>query len=438
MRLIKKNQLKNNFLFYYALCLVGLLLAAVNFNSPVLFWVLIGGAVLIIFTPLYILPVYVISSLSSDYFIAGEGLGISRFLGIIVIVGGIIYIFRNKRVFNKKNSMYLVVILTFCLISSVFSLTGSLHPFFLFVQYFAVVFVLSQFRNIDLKIFTQLLVFSSAITILVLAFTLKENLIAVQVQRLTTSDTVNENRFAMMLAQLASIIYAAFLIFNKKRLLQLLLISIILLTFFMLILSGSRSATIGIIISIVLFTFYLFKNQTRKFILPVFVILILGFFFVTEIQKMDIPFLDRFTIENIQSSGGSKVRIDTWKTLVPISIEKRLLFGYGFGAVNIYELARENGLQHSAHNFLIDMFLQIGIFGISLFFSYFYFVAKRMKNYLHNPLMYLPVMILLTSLFNGIGETIFTEKLFWNGIALSWLYMNNLPSNKVTSQPLRD
>ena len=38
----------------------------------------------------------------------------------------------------------------------------------------------------------------------------------------------------------------------------------------------------------------------------------------------------------------------------------------------------------------------------------------------------MPVSLLLAALFNGIGETVFSEKLFWNDIALAWLYMNNL------------
>lgn len=438
MRNFKIKQFKELILFFYALGLVGLLLTVANFNSSALLWILIVGAGLLIFFPMYILPVYIISSLSSDYFIAGEGLGISRFLGVIVIVSGLIYMLRNRRLLNRNNSRYLFIISIFCLFSSVFSLTGSLHSFFLFVQYFAIVLVLSQFRNVNLEIITRLFIISAIMTIFVLAFTLKDNLLTVQAQRLTTSEAVNENRFAMILAQLASIIYTAFLISRKKRFQMLVLISILLLTFFMLVLSGSRSATFGIAASIILITFYLFKKQTKKFILPVSVMLVFGYFFVTEIQQMEIPLLERFTVDNIKDTGGGKERIDTWNKLIPITLEKRMLFGYGFGAVNIYELAHENGLHHSAHNFLIDIFLQTGIFGITLFFSYFYFVAKRMKNYLHNPLIYIPVMILLTALFNGIGETIFTEKLFWNGIALSWLYMNNLPSNKVSPQLSRD
>ena len=125
---------------------------------------------------MYILPVYIISSLSSDYFIAGEGLGISRFLGVIVIVSGLIYMLRNRRLLNRNNSRYLFIISIFCLFSSVFSLTGSLHPFFLFVQYFAIVLVLSQFRNVNLETITRLFIISAIMTIFVLAFTLKENL----------------------------------------------------------------------------------------------------------------------------------------------------------------------------------------------------------------------------------------------------------------------
>lgn len=422
--MIKKNI--NKILFYYSIALVGLLLATVNINNPMLLWILIGATSLLILKPVYIIPVYIISSLSSTYFIAGAGLGISRIIGFILILSGIIYIIRHPIGFNKKNLIYLFLLTIFFLLSSTFSLTTSLHSFILFMQYFAVVFIFSSFRNVDLAEITKLLTFSAVLTIIVLVFTLKENLMSIQMQRLTTDESVNENRFAMMLAQLSAIAFAAALIYKRNRLTQILLIAAILLAAFMIILSGSRSALVGILLAISLISIYLLGKQPKKFIIPFFIIVTLGFIFWEQIQQLDTPIINRFSVEGVKEAGGSQVRFTNWKTLIPVALENKPLFGYGFGAENVIALAKMYGLDKPAHNFLIDMFLQVGIIGVILFFSYFIFVAKRLKKYLSQPVILIPVLILLTATFNGVGETIFPEKLFWNGIALAWLYMNNL------------
>ena len=194
----------------------------------------------------------------------------------------------------------------------------------------------------------------------------------------------------------------------------------------MIILSGSRSALVGILLAILLISIYLLGKQTKKFIIPFFLFATLGFIFWEQIQQLDIPIINRFSVAGVKEAGGSQIRFNNWETLIPVALENKPLFGYGFGAENVIALAKMYGLDKPAHNFLIDMFLQVGIVGIILFFSYFIFVAKKLKKYLSQPQVLVPVLILLTATFNGAGETIFPEKLFWNGIALAWLYMNNL------------
>jgi len=171
--------------------------------------------------------------------------------------------------------------------------------------------------------------------------------------------------------------------------------------------------------------FYLFKKQPRKFIIPLILLLVTGYFFINQIQQLDIPFIERFTIENVKESGGTH-RLDTWEKLVPVTLENSAWFGYGLGGENSYALAYRNGLSHAAHNFLIDMLIQTGIVGVILFFSFFILLGKKLKNLLKISVIILPVIILLTALFNGIGEVVYLEKLFWNGIALALLYTNNL------------
>lgn len=416
---------KEKFLSYYSILLVIVLLAAVNLNSSVLLYILIGGAALLLFNPVYILPVYIISSLSSDYFVAGEGLGISRIIGFVLILGGFIYQLQNNYPFRKKELFFLLLILSYAFISSVFSLTGSLKAFISLAQNIIIILLVSQFRGINLQHLSRLLIISAVLTILILALTLKENLITIQAQRLTTGENVNENRFAMMLAQLTAITFSGFFIFTRKKLHQTIILSIIILSYFMLVLSGSRSATIGITVAILVIFFYLLKKQTRKFIIPFILLLIIGYFFINQIQQLDIPFIERFTIENVKESGGTH-RLDTWEKLVPVTLENSAWFGYGLGGENSYALAYRNGLSHPAHNFLIDMLIQTGIVGVILFFSFFILLGKKLKNLLKISVIILPVIILLTALFNGIGEVVYLEKLFWNGIALALLYTNNL------------
>lgn len=416
---------KEKFLSYYSILLVIVLLAAVNLNSSVLLYILIGGAALLLLNPVYILPVYIISSLSTNYFIAGDGLGISRLIGFILIAGGVIYQLQNNYPFRKKELIFLALIFIYSFVSSVFSITGSLKAFITLAQNIIVILLVSQFRNINLQHLSQLLIISAVLTILILALTLKENLITIQAQRLTTGENVNENRFAMMLAQLTAITFSGFFIFTRKKLYQTIILSVIILSYFMLILSGSRSAVIGITGAIMVILFYLFKKQPRKFIIPLILLLVTGYFFINQIQQLDIPFIERFTIENVKESGGTH-RLDTWEKLVPVTLENSAWFGYGLGGENSYALAYRNGLSHAAHNFLIDMLIQTGIVGVILFFSFFILLGKKLKNLLKISVIILPVIILLTALFNGIGEVVYLEKLFWNGIALALLYTNNL------------
>lgn len=428
--ILKNKQLKEVFLFYYSLFLVVLLLATVNLDKPFLLWLLTGASTLLLLNPVYLLPVYIVSSLSSDYFIASDGLGISRLIGFILIAGSIIHLLRNNYPFaQKKVIILLLVILFYTYISSLLSLVGLFKSAISFTQNVIIIILLSQFRNVYLETLSKLLALSAVITILTLAFTLRDNLIHIHAQRLSTGEEVNENMFAMMLAQLTAIAFASFLIFNKRRIVQILILGIILLSFFMLILSGSRSATIGITGAIIVVLLHQFKKHASKLIFSSILIIVAGFLFINHIQHLNIPFIDRFTIGNVRESGGTH-RLESWEKLVPITLNQRPFFGFGFGGENGYALAKQNGFRHPPHNFVIDIFIQTGLIGLMLFFSYFYLIAKKLKKSFRSPYTILPAMLLLTALLNGIGETIYLEKFFWNGIALGWLYLNNT-SNSV-------
>jgi len=422
------NRIIQYVLFGYALLLVVLLLLTVSFNNnSFLIWGLVGASFLLLCYPAYLIPVYFIASIGQGYFGAIGGFELPTILGVVLIISGLLYITRHSQRFNKKNLVHLLLMSLYLLISSAFSLTGSFYAYFVFLQYTLIVIIFGQIRDVNLPILTKLLVISSVLTIIFLVFTLRENIILMHAERLTSGENVHANRFAMMLAQLSAVTFAASLIY-RKNINKIFFVMTILVAYFMMILSFSRSAIIGLTATILTVILYLLQKDTKKYIFAFVSIVFLVISSIYAIQQIEIPFIERISVENIIETGGTG-RTEIWSVLIPIGIENNLFFGYGWGPENTYRLAYQNGLYHPAHNFVFDMFLQIGIVGLALFFTYFVYVARNLKRYIYEPLILVPTLILLTAIFNGIGETIFGEKLFWNGIALAWLYMNNLYHN---------
>lgn len=418
---------KEKYLSIYSVILVVVLMLAQINESTTLLSVLFVGIALLFFNPVFILPVFIISSLGNTFF-AYDGISISRIIGFLLIAACLMAQIRNRIPIKKIGFIFLVIFFIYTLISSAFSITGSFVSFIVFMQSLVVVFLLSQLRNINLHNLSWILIISSVVTIIIFSFWFKENIIELGIQRLSVSEDTSINRLATMISQLIAILFTGFLIPGKNKLIKIILFSTILIGLILIIFTGTRSALIAIIVSIVIITLYFFKIYTKKVIIYLPLIILVGYLFINQFQELDIHVLKRFTVEEVQDDAGSG-RIGVWKALVPKTFKDGLFFGFGFGAENVYDLAKQYGFRFSAHNLLIDMFIQMGLTGLILFFTYFFILAKKLLKSIDNPYILVPVMILLTGLINGIGETVFLEKFFWNGIALAWLYLNNLPNS---------
>ena len=418
---------KEKYLSIYSVILVAVLMLSQINESTILLSVLFVGIALLLFNPVFILPVFIISSLGNTLF-AYDGISISRIIGFLLIIACLMAQIRNRIPIKKIGFIFLLIFFIYTLISSAFSITGSFVSFIVFMQSLVVVFLLSQLRNINLYNLSWILIVSSVVAIVFFSFWFKENIIELGIQRLSVSEDSSINRLATMISQLIAILFTGFLIPGKNKLIKIILFSTILIGLILIIFTGTRSALIAIIVSIVIITLYFFKIHTKKVIIYLPLIILLGYLFINQFQELDIHVLKRFTVEEVQDDGGSG-RIGVWKALVPKTFEDGLFFGFGFGAENVYDLAKQYGFRFSAHNLLIDMFIQMGLTGLILFFTYFFILAKKLLKSIDNPYILVPVMILLTGLINGIGETVFLEKFFWNGIALAWLYLNNLPNS---------
>lgn len=427
---------KSNFIYnkdfksaVLSVLLVILLLLAVQVKSIALLSVFLIACLLLINKPIYLIPAYIISSLSSDYFIAANGLGISRLIGFVIILAGLLNLTKNRVKFNSSHLVFLFIIIVYTLFSSLFSLTGAIQPFISLFQNLIIIFFISTFFNVDIKLFSKILVISALLTIIALRIQLNQNLSDIYAARVSITEDVNENRFAMMLAQLIVISFFGFLIAFQSKSLKILTLAGVGMAIYMLILSGSRSATIGALGAILIVCLIHFRKKTYRFILPIIILTVSSYWFINYLQELNLAVLDRFSAQQVQETGGTG-RFQIWEKLVPVTLEQRPIMGFGLGGENSYQLAYKNGLSHAAHNFLVDMFLQLGLLGVILFLSYYIFSLKKLFKKINNEYALLPLLLFFAGLLNGIGETVFLEKHFWNSIALIWLFTNNLSMHK--------
>jgi len=434
---IKSNYVEgNNSLSFKEKCLsflslllvVGSLIAS-SFEITFLHYIIFSACFILLFNPVYILPVYLITSLGNNFLSFSNGIATSRIFGYILILACVIYQIRNNFSFQKKHLAFVFTIFAFTFISTAFfSITDSYLTFIIFTQNLLVLVLLSQLRNVNIYNLTNLLVVSSIISILIIAFYFKDEIIAGQVERLLFSEDSSANRLGTMFSQLVIIIFAGYFILKNKTfkiMITPIIIIGIVLTFF----SGTRTASLSLLITIIGFFLLNFRKKFFNFFFIALFLTIAYVSFIDLIPLNDFRVLERFEFDSF-SEGGSNNRINNWIKLVPIVLSESPFIGYGFGGVNGQAFAVSNGLEYAAHNLLIDMFYQTGFLGIILFLSYFLFIAKKLILFSHNRFILLPILILVTAIINGLGETIFIEKFFWNSIALALIYLNNTPQLK--------
>lgn len=428
--------MKNKYQYLYSLILVLLLFITTYLGNKNIFYLFIGINILFISKPLILSPSYFISSLSGTFFSMEEGSSISRYLSLILIVSLVYNQVKSKSFLNNKTvHVGLIIILLFYnFLSSTFSLTGSFNSFFLMAQNLLILLLFSNLYNKDSYDIYLSLHHAAIIIICCLIFQFQANEINFLLveSRISINEDVNENRLAMMLAQLAVIsIYPIFT--DSKLENKLISISFYFISLFLIILTGSRSALLASTLSVIIIFIFFFKKLSLKTYL--YIVLIISFFIVFTITliNLDLPVLNRFNINNLVESKGSD-RLPTIITLVENIIPNNLLFGVGLGGDNIIKAIQPYGLTHPGHNIIIDTLSQIGLIGFISYFSLIFIIVKKtIKNRTIDKNSYLPLVMIITALINGTGENMFPEKILWNSLSIGafLVYNNYLINNQI-------
>lgn len=392
----------------------------------VMFYVILALSVVLISKPLVIFPGYYIASLSPTYFGTGEGTSISRYLSVILIASFIFHIInRNKK--HLKSGSYTVLLIVYSLFSCLFSFTGSLEPFFLMIQNLLVFLLLQQQEEVNTKTLYTSLFVSSLIVLGGLWYQMIWSGAALYEERYSVED-VNTNRLAMMCEQIAALSLFPFFVsknFSLKFFSLIVFIAGVMMTF----LSGSRSAMIGVMGSVTVLLLILSKRNIKHAFIPVILLLIVTYVLVGYLDQMDTTLSQRFRLDTLRDSGSIDARLVSHRIILYNIFPHHMLFGVGMGGKNILEAGKQFSLVVPAHNIIIDPISQLGIIGFVLFIVP---IVKVLRKSIHilsinntlKPMACMVLLLVFAAIFNGMGEVIFYEKLFWNDLALGALLVN--------------
>lgn len=406
-----------------ALICVCLMMMAITERSVFLYAV-IGISLLFIFRPEVVFTAYFIASLSGGYFSVGS-LGASRVLSILVIVS---LLFQWRKFSKISSTLFFleIFILLYSLFSCWFSVTGEMSGFLIMLQCLLVTFLLRQSVKLDAELLIHLIIISSAIAIVLLGIHMLQDTSLLFEERYTGVEDTNTNKFAMMCAQLGAVMIGSF-VFLKYKPFQIASLVVYAISILIIVLSGSRSALIGLLVASMFVVFFTQAGGVKKSILHVALIALVGVGLVYSLSNIDSPILERFTLEDIMDDGGSG-RLGYARQIFDEVILQHPLFGVGMGGQNVMAL----GIEKQAHNIVIDPISQLGIVGFVIYLCFIVpIIYRAYKIRKKNPFIIIPLTLFFTGLFNGIGEVVFYEKLFWNSIALCALVVSQSSIKKI-------
>lgn len=228
-----------------------------------------------------------------------------------------------------------------------------------------------------------------------------------------------------ILIPLCFALYRFFKESSKKQKLYNMLFAVIFLV--ILILSGARSAMVGLGASGLLFciSHFKFKKVYIISLAGVVVLAVLLYLFTPLHIIVDTTFRSQET-KTLDLSSASRFVI--WKGAVDHFFRAGYLyklFGVGIGAYQRiqYDLAIWDGQRTiaGAHNNILHVVSEVGIVGLGAFLGYFYFILKTLYQLRSNLLCKSFFFLTIALLFSGVAqETLWFQKAFGS----FWLFYN--------------
>lgn len=388
---------------------------------------LIIASFYIIINPIYIgMPLYWIFAFSTQYYVYSS-YSAARILGIALIFGLLLKVIIEN--VNIKKSKYLVLIAVIALYTGASVLwsydSANAYSDYLSLLINLIILILFFINNINTVTLNRLIYIATLISVFFVLImiidsgNLYEGIISGSIDRISMNEMQNPGEFGRNL-----VIYFGCLLFfmrYESSLYWLLNILSVAVCGFLIVVSGSRSSIAGLVVIIILNL--LLANRKRqvsyKILLAVTFIIIAVMLFLHSSEDALDKILSRYTIESIVTSKGSR-RFILWELYAQHVIPENVVFGVGIGGSSeIAALASTNEALSiylmPAHNMYLQLFIQLGIVGFSMFISLYlnvivdYFRRKKEDRITKELYFYIFIALLVMA----VGEPMFFSKTFW-------------------------
>lgn len=377
--------------------------------------------------PEYLLPSVLISSLLGDYFVAFAGMGMSRIMLLIYVFCSLLDGIKYRKKYDGNHMLIMMFACVFCFFSASMSLTGETKPAITMILNFIMLFFMASNYASDIKSLLTALKYGIWVFSFFIAYLVNTGRDVIYVSGRLTLVGANSNALGMCLAQIITFLLII-LILENLNIHKIMDFICICLNIYALLLTGSRSSLIAIIIPILALAIYKLVEKGSLSKKLMFIALIGGFIFISYkmISKLDPLLLVRFTAEDVIQDGGTG-RAEIWEAMLKYVIPQYLWFGVGFGGGNTI-CAMEPYVPRAlgVHNLYITVLAQIGVIGSLIFYAFWIQCFTQIKKYIKEiPYIQIPAFMILTAFVNGIGEEIFVERFLWFSAGLIFMFIYN-------------
>lgn len=374
-----------------------------------------------------------VSSTVPTFFILPESIknnfGIGRIIGLMVLFYFIIDLLIDRAV-DLRLLWILLIITIMNSFSTLFSydIISSFNIYLMLTFHMGVFFALSNMK-LNFCLIRKLLSLSSFLLIIFFAYIFLSNLGEFYGIGISISKDINKNRFAMGLVITGIISF--FNIYENNFLKRMMFFVSYLLDVYILFLSGSRTATIALLLGSFVYFVYMIKNNKimhNIYLVFVLFLIIIIIFVILSNSTFYENIIERYALSNMIVSKGA-FRLIGWENDIKYVIPNNLLLGTGLGSVSETKAQMSFDLNPvPAHNIIISLISQVGVIGFILYIILFvYIFLKVNKPKKTNDEIIFFIFILISIILNGIGESIFSERSIW---LISGLLLGATKSNE--------
>lgn len=359
----------------------------------------------------------------------GHG-SIHKFLGIGILALAVLLIdFRHFKVGGLK---YILVFVGICGLSLFWTFKDTGNDYLrtvLFLTFFTAVVLQVNLTRSEFEFLRFSICTVSAILSAMMIFSKKYQVVSlVDSGRYTfgiNGTEVDNNNFCLALA--FSILFAVDYLAKKREGFKLYYIGLAALSLAAMLFTGSRGGFLGLIAGLAGYMWIYGEGRIKPSTIFFCSVGVVCAYFLA-IQILPETLLARFTIASVVKSGGTG-RTTIWLNALDAfwnGNPLRMIVGYGFGSFPRF-LKFFCGRYKAAHNDFVQILIELGIGGCVYYVCCLCNALKRMKNE-RKPLNFSIVALLI---IGGISMELFIKKMFWMGIFLSFIKIEEVNSVEI-------